>query len=325
MILRASPCVALVVLVTTGTARGETKSIRLEYTAPNECPVQKEFEDELRARTSKVALGGDGRRFSVSVERTEAGFAGRLAIVELDGRQNERALDGASCVDVVSSLALVAALAIDPDASTVPRAELPPAPPPPAEPKPKPEPEPKPPRARIETRPEPAPAPPPERLHSGAGLGVALVQGPAPVMLVALGPEVFVEHFRLGLLAAQTGIIGPSDEQSTFRWLVARPGVCPFGLEGTFRALPCVIADLGVVQAEGRDVDEPQSATRFWADLGLAGRVGYASGSFHVDLELGLFLPLTRDDFVFEKPRIVVHDVPALGESAGIYLGFEVP
>lgn len=335
MSVRATLCVCVAVLVTAGVARGDTERIRLTYAAADECPGAREFEDELRARTSKVVVGDAGRHFVVQIQGTEAGFEGRLTIIELDGRENARELVGVNCVDVASGLALVAALAIDPEASTVPRAELPPASAP-EEPKLKTKPvEPKPvvtPPRRIP--PERTPEPPePSSLSWGVGLGFLAVRGPAPVVLLAAGPELFVTKsfgwttsaLRLGIFAAETGVVGPSDEQSTFRWLVARPGVCPLGLEGAIlRAFGCVLADLGVVQAKGRDVDEPESATRFWAAVGPAGRVGLSAGRFYVDLELALLLSLTRDDFVFQNPRIVVHDVPALGQSAGIYLGFEL-
>lgn len=334
MILRATLSLFLVASCVAGVAQAETESVRLEYAAPGECPGQQEFEAEVRARTAKVVFGGEGRRFVVQVGETDTGFEGRLAIVELDGKENERKLDGTSCVDVVSSLALVAALAIDPDASTAPREELPPAksveapeptPPPSVEPKVAPASQPLARRRPSEPR--------NERVQVALGASFAVVQGPAPVLLLSAGPEAEVARsfgwtrssLRLGVLAADTKIVGFEDEQSEFRWVVARPSICPLGRDRGIRFLLCVLADLGFVRAEGKAVDVPKSATRFWAALGPAGRVGVSTSRIYVDFDMALLVPLTRDDFIFENPRIVVHDVPAFGWSTGLSAGVKLP
>ncbi len=173
------------VLLTARTGLAETETIRVSYDAPELCPAESEFESEMRARTAKVAFGEDGRAFDVSVETGESGFVGRLAITEPDGTRNDQSLDGADCTEVVSGLALIAALAVDPEASTVPRTELfvPAEKPPPTEPPPPPRAPPKPARAMPPSLPAaPVPAHP---LHIETGIGLVAVSGPAPELLIA--------------------------------------------------------------------------------------------------------------------------------------------
>src|SRR5678815_5154115 len=70
------------------TARAETESVRLGYRVSQDCPPQRDFEGEVRARTNKVIFGNRGRAFEVSIEENPSGHSGRLTITEVDGQSN---------------------------------------------------------------------------------------------------------------------------------------------------------------------------------------------------------------------------------------------
>jgi hypothetical protein len=112
------------VLLLGRSARADEESVTLDYQAPDACPARAAFETEVRARTSKLKFSSEGRHFEIRLEKAEAGWTGTLAIREQAGPASERSLNGTACDEVVSALALVVALAIDPEASTAPRSEL---------------------------------------------------------------------------------------------------------------------------------------------------------------------------------------------------------
>lgn len=331
--------VVVALLLSANVARAQVETVTLDYDAPAEgCPARAELEAEIGARTSKVAFGATGRRFTVKIERGEAGFVGTLSIREGDSAPSERRIDGSDCVEVASALGLVAALAIDPEAKTAPREELPIAPLP-VEPAPAPVPEPAPkPAARPELAPlrvpEPSPAPA-ARWTWSAGLSLAARTGPASEWLFAFGPESeLVRHagsnaqsIGFSLRAARTGALGPSDPRARFDFLAWRLALAPVGIEtASWRARLAALLELGAVRAEGRDVAIPESQIRLWAATGLGARFGRRLGErFYLDLSAAVLANLTRDRFVFETPRSTVHEVPLASFEGGISAGYLFP
>lgn len=339
----ASLGIALALTSAAPSVLAEAETVRLDYAAVRDvCPPRADFEAEVRARTSKVAFGDSGRYFRVQIERGEAGFVGTLAISEQAAAESERRIDGTDCAEVASALALVAALAVDPDAKTGPRAELALAPSvePEVEPKPEPEPEPTPsasaaPRPVQERAPSPRPpSQPSPRWGWAVALGASALSGPAPRWLFAVGPEAellrrtgaSVQSLGLSVFAAQTGIVGPSDDRSRFRLLALRVSVCPVGADAGWRWRACAVADGGALSAEGRGVDQSMSKTRPWLAAGLRGRLGLAlSSRIYVDLDLIGEANLTRDHFIFQNPKRTVYDVPFASFAGGLTAGASFP
>ncbi|MEO8875233.1 MAG: hypothetical protein ABI461_06590, partial [Polyangiaceae bacterium] len=73
---------------------------------------------ELTARARRVRIGSTEQRtriLSINVTPQGGQFLGRMAIVELDGSQSAREVDGKSCAEVVAGLALIGAFALDPE------------------------------------------------------------------------------------------------------------------------------------------------------------------------------------------------------------------
>ena len=324
----------------TGAALAEVETIRLSYGAPPDaCPARADFEAELHARTAKASFGSEGRLFEVVIEAGEAGYVGTLAIREPDASGAERRIEGADCGEVASALALIAALAIDPDARTAPRAELELLPVPSAEtvePAPAPSAAPAPASAPVT-----APTPPRPSLETdaarwglGIGLGAAALAGPAPKVLFAFGPEAelrrqsgeSVRSLGLSIHAGQTGTLGPSDARARFRLLTASVSLCPLGAEARLRWRACAVTEAGALRVEGRDVAVPGDATRLWLSAGLGARLGFRlSSRIYADAALGAQANLRRDRFVFLTPRRTVYEVPLASFSGGISAGWVLP
>lgn len=99
--------------------------IRIVYDAEPGCPSSSDLEAEVRARTSRARLAGPDERargFAIRIVQARDGFRGRLDVREPDGALSTREVSGESCAEVASALALVVALAVDPQATLVLRA-----------------------------------------------------------------------------------------------------------------------------------------------------------------------------------------------------------
>lgn len=99
--------------------------IRIVYDAGPGCPSSSDLEAEVRARTSRARLAGPDERargFAIRIVQARDGFRGRLDVREPDGALSTREVSGESCAEVASALALVMALAVDPQATLVLRA-----------------------------------------------------------------------------------------------------------------------------------------------------------------------------------------------------------
>ncbi len=120
---------ALVVSAASGNAA--ERSFTVEYTATKGCPTREVFVDEIRRRTAIARVAGPGEQPEVSmrvrIDRRGRRSKGRLDIT-IGTTASQRDLEDASCAEVTSALALIAALAIDPLAET---SHLPPLPLPP--------------------------------------------------------------------------------------------------------------------------------------------------------------------------------------------------
>lgn len=123
-----------IVLAAPGASAADTEPIRVRFEAPDGCPGEAAFLDQVRARTAKARVAAPGekaRTFAVRLTQEGRSIHGRLAIEESSAQTELREITAERCAEVVSALALITALAVDPQASTAPPARLP-APPLPA-------------------------------------------------------------------------------------------------------------------------------------------------------------------------------------------------
>lgn len=335
----------------------ETEAIGINYAASADCPTRTQFIAEIRARTQHFQLTSeiDVRQFEVTIARSDAGYAGVLRILDSDRSPAEREIDGETCQSVALALAIAAALAVDPQADTTPEAAVigrpgtgdassagssgsdagdastaakQPRKPPAAAPH----------RRPVAVAPVPRSARPSENAPAServvsAGVAMTATWGPAPEVLLTPAPFAALEFpasspwqlaLRVEPLLAQTGTIGPDYQPATFRLMALRAEACPLALQllDSLVFRPCVAADAGAIQAEGRDVARPRSETRPWLSAGLRGRLTWLLGPvFFVDLAGGAQAAVTRDEYVFRNPRTHLYQPSALDPTAEFSLG----
>lgn len=320
--------------------------ITLSFEGSEGCPDAASFEAQVRARTSRfrpVSAGETGRGFRARVASGDGQFAGSLLIEEPGAPPAERTLSGATCADVVAALALVTALAIDPQAKTsaIAAPEVPAAAPPPAptaEPSAAPAVPPAPaPSAAAPRDPAPSapPAPAPEGPLLWLELGPALALGVTPAPLLA--PSLRVEgrfderswlapRLRFGLLRGADGPDAQGSGFTTFTWTAALLEACALPLRsGALRASPCVGTELGVLRGEGDSFAPARASGRTWFAVDLGGRLSLDLGdAASVGLGAAFALPFLKDTFVIE-PASTVHVVPDVGArfELGAAIGFE--
>jgi hypothetical protein len=104
-------------------APGSAEPIRITFKAPEGCPSESVFAGEIQARTARARLAAQdekARTFHVVIEKKKKQRHGTLRIEDTSGGTDVREISAEKCSEVVSALALIAALAIDPQASTAP-------------------------------------------------------------------------------------------------------------------------------------------------------------------------------------------------------------
>jgi hypothetical protein len=307
---------------------------RFSYSAPADCPNEQDFIARVRERSvhERPATGDElALTFVVTLSRDAEGVLGRVEFSDRDGTPVSRAVRGATCDEVASSIALVTALAIDARAEP-PRVPSTPGSSPAEVP------------AAVTPPPEPARSPAtgaPERstatgfFTAGFGAGFQSVVGPTG----GANLDAF--------LAAASSPRGISLRLTAFHWLAAgshggreaefrawggRLDACPRAFErsGVF-VTPCVGFGAGVLQASGvpsASLPKPRDASIAWFDGTLLGRAGVVFNEFVVlEAEAGLLVPLVRKKFGFSlpAPRSTLYAVPPLGAGVSVHGGVRFP
>jgi len=314
------PLVAIFVFVLlprSSVARADEQFFSLDYRAPPGCPSWPRFVTEVTLRTPRVRLGADRRRHTIGVdveivdEGTHA--TGHVVVREPEGSRAVRKVEGSDCAEVMSALALIVALALDPHASMQPvvhAASLPashvPAPtmaPPSAAASPD----------IVKNAEEPTRS---GHWHVSAGAELAVSQGAAPSVLPV--GEVFVGASRaesawswdtrvaLGY-AAPTSADVPLG-RAEFGLVFARADDCPWTARWArqFAASPCVSFEAGRLHAEGIAgpvIVAPNQATVWWLAPGVRARLDWNLGDvWFAEAGIGALFPLIRESFVFAVP-----------------------
>jgi len=303
----------------------DTTAVRLAYEAPASCPAEAEFFDAIRARTTHVrraATDEPALEVAVRVTRTERGFVGEVRETVNHSESSARAMDGATCKEVVEALSLTIALSVDPNAHA-------PSEPTPVAPAPAPAP----------VCP-PAPAPAPEPAPAPPAPSVAVEMGLDAVAFEPLGSELSAgaalsatfsrawrsNHFsalELSLLFARSGLLSePRDHESDFDGVAL--DACPVGFRlGAIELGPCALAVAGVLGATGRNVAQPVTVARgFWSgglDFKLSAVLG---GGFALEGALGGTVPFVERRFYETDPGRVIAKTPAISPLLRLGLGY---
>jgi hypothetical protein len=334
--------------VTLGVAAAQTDAtVRLDYQADARCPTQLmsdgAFVSEVRSRSPRIHFAPDAPRSLVVRIVRERGqgrtkMVGRIELHESDGTTTERAVSGATCEEAVSALGLVAALALDPTASTsdagagttstasaTPSATT---------------------TATTSTSTadasshahdddEDASTPLEKRRWSfGAGADGEVVFGASPDPLFAV--PVFFEATRalgdvVGLgggirfeRAGETALTATSGGGADFTWTVGALDLC-LALRGSrLRFNTCIRSHIGTIDAHGEGVLPQRSATRPWVDLGLALALRLRIvGPVFIEAAGHVGVALVQDRF-FLEPNTTVFQPSGLTAHLGGGLGFEI-
>jgi hypothetical protein len=301
----------------------------LDYAAPGACPGREVFLDALHTRTPRPQLveSGDTSAIAIAVriEATPSSASGQLQLREPDGTAESRNVTSATCAEVVSALALVAAVMLDPDALSGPVAPVEPSPPPPAPvvPPPGPRPPPSPPPALS------PPSKPTWEISGGAEVGALGGIGPAIAPMgggffdVERRVAPFASSARLGVDVART----ESDLRRgshVYEWVAAVARLCPVHVPvprlPRLRVAPCGELQIGGHRGTTTDVPKPSSSVQLWVAPGVEGLLEWAlSSAVSLEIHGGALFPLRRSRF-FLAPNSTIFEVPGLSATAAVGL-----
>ncbi|HEY4242218.1 MAG TPA: hypothetical protein VGM88_20515 [Kofleriaceae bacterium] len=274
-----------------GAARAWADPVELTYRAPAACPSRAAIEDAIRARMPPVKFAAHASRvFAISISASGDGFAGTLAV---DGAEDQP-LSAHRCDDLVEALALVTAIAIDPEAAiTTPRPRRPHAP-------------------RWDL------------FALGAGeLGIA----PRAMPGGGVGARVRFGAWDVGVegLAGLRSQREDEGGRARFLWLSARPSACWVAVHaGRFDAAACGDVEVGAVRASGEDIVNGRDLWRLWLAAGASARGRVAlSPRFFAQIEVGGAVPLERDTYLF-APGTTIHQTAAVTGWGTVGLGLRL-
>jgi hypothetical protein len=326
-------------------AEAQAEAIRVSYRAMAGCPEQSVFVAELAARTSRVRPAEpdeQARSVDVAISRQGDVVHGLLIVSGSGEAATRREVTGNDCAEVVSALALVAALVIDPRASngaepplaTSPTAGVP-SPAAPSEHEPQPVAPSAAPRASpqapatvprdqpLEPRAEPSAGAHDHLFVGAAGHGLF---GPAPDPALGGGafigiederPDVFAAGARASLLAVTSSATFEGGVEARFTWILARLEGCPVRplVADPLRLELCSLMDFGVLDTQGKGLDQAERSARFWLAPGALGRASWELGRGLVaEFAGGFAVPLRRYPFEYDPAgngsTVQVHAVP---------------
>jgi hypothetical protein len=329
---------AVVCLVVPAAARAEPEAVARggDYQAPAGCPPADAFFSGVHARTPRArraAEGAGARTFVVTLGARDGEISGTLVIRSTDDAESERVVSGDTCEEVVSALALIAALAIDPHASAAPVPVEAAAPPPPPSSPPAPAP-----ASEVPAREAPRPSPTSGplggwRLATSVDASIAGGVTPrsafgVPVMIHVLGARgtggrALAPTFHLGFERASTGTGDVQGGASArFTWTVGIVEGCPHRFQsGPISFEPCLRFEAGALRGEGANIAPAREDTRAWLALGAALRAEWSVlGPLFVEAEAGARAPFFRTTYFFE-PDTTIYRPPAVGALAGAGVG----
>lgn len=322
-------------------AEPEPAPLHLEYAAPPSCPNASSFASEILARTRRVRFATPnegGPTLVVTIDVTRDAAAGKLVLRALDGAISEREVSGDGCAEVASALALIAALTIDPEATTAPLALVPlrvsrPLQPPPIDPSPAPPPPLSPISESTSKQADRATREPRWRFAIGGAPSLSLGVSPRATLgglgfleVVRLRASGFAPTLRVGFgyEVSGTALIAPGAVD--FARATALLDACPVRLVlARFDLSPCVSFEAGALRASASAIVDAKSATRPWAALGATARATFeVTRPLFLDASLGGLFALSRDTFFF-APSTTIYEPAILGLRAAVGAGLRFP
>ena len=318
----------------------DEERVSLRYEASGACPSEAEFVSLVRVYTTNwkrvSAETVANRTMRVVISEGASRTNGRLVVANARGVVAERDITGPSCVAVSHALAIMVAVAIDPQADIASadegRArEGPPA----ATPSTK-----RPHESAARARPAPSSGRAPMHQSVRVSLDVraettsAVVRGAllgiGASMKLELGDEVGPTWLRalkpnvgIGLRQSFAKELALRGGSTDFTWTAGNARLCPLRLAMARIAAvsPCGEINVGRLSAAAEGFSDARSASTFWYDLGgsLWGTVSVSNHVF-VSSTLLVTAPMTRKPFALTSGAII-SDPPAVGVLGGIGIG----
>jgi len=322
----------------------ETVRLRLRYEVPAGCPDEAAFVGAVRARTALARFESDGAAPTVGVvvQQRDGWTWGTLTRVGALPRD----VTGESCDDVVSALALILSLTIEPRADApsggapgvaadpAPPPAMPPAAPPVAAP---------PVMGRAAPETVDAIALPPRTRGRSAFWGVATAATASPALTrswvtligAALSGEVGTAYtpvlapsLRLSAALDVSPTVVRPPGSATFMIYRARTEVRPLRFAaGALQIVPFVGLDAGSVVGHGHPgaaITVARTENRLWLALSEGAALELPVEPFFLTASAEIDEPLRRYGFVFDTPNVDIIEVPsvALGFALGAGLRF---
>jgi hypothetical protein len=304
----------------------------LELVSTPGCGSEPELAAAIASRSERiriVAREAATRALRIELKEVGGGLVATLSLTQPSGRRSQRTLKAANCAEALDAAALVAAVSLDPTASSAPAesvSAVPPAvTPAPAERSCPPCAEPAPPR-------EPAPA---DGLVVSVALWFEALSGPAPAVMPGVAAGVMLGYERDSVLSPAVrvsyahfarGDFATSAGTADFTLDALTVELCPLRAKaGPLVIYPCVLRVTGgELLAEGSNTLEPRSRGRPWWVVGssLVGLVR-PSSTLELTFTLGAGRPLIRDRFQFEP--LEFHRVSGVAFGAGAGAGVTFP
>jgi hypothetical protein len=305
-----------------------------EFTAPEGCGSRADLIARITRRSERIQFEAEPdppRKLAVVIAAEGDALVATLELEQPSGRRSSRILRASTCDEALEAAALVAAVSLDPTASTAPERELPP---PPAVLEPPLAPVTKAPPSRAGG----APAERAETLNVGiAAMVVGQASwGPAPSLLPGIGFALAVELdtgtlfsplARASYVHSGGGGFNPETGtgQAAFELNQGALELCPVRFGSRKAALfPCPFFTGGRLLAQGSETLEAETHSRpWWVAGGALLALLRPIGPLELQLSGSVGIPLIRDTFQFApgEPGHVVHEVPGavfvLGLGAG--------
>ncbi len=319
---------ALSCLARPAAAQAASEPFRLEYWAEGRCPDAIEFARQVQtraprlrpARADEPALG-----FYAELSERSGTAIGHLTARTSDGREVTREVRGTTCDDVATALALIAALAADPNQPV----DVPEAPPvavvvPNAARRP----------PRRWQPPDVGPIISPRRWTFGVGAGLGFDSSIAPNPGYGLGVEFSAEAksgsvwrplFALSAIRAAAASTETRAGNASFTWLAFRGALCPlrWPQETPLFVRPCLFADAGILEGQVSLADHTQDQSKTWFAAGGFLRVEALAGeALSFQLDGGVTAALKRDAFDSGPGAASAFQVPAAGILGRIGLAY---
>ena len=296
--------------------------LRVGYEAPAECPNAATFLAQVFARTAlakQAGSSGPATALVVSIRSVPGGYAGRLELQPPDAAMAAREVTAADCAQVVTALALMTALAIDPNAATAPiPAPAPAVPSEPATPTPSP-------RSPDVTK---------ARWRWTIGAALDLLAGFASQPSLLVRPFVELERernvplgyaFRISGARAHAAVTSPEGGAELTLW-AARAEACPmYFVNRALRLAACLAFDAGQLHASGSGISPVERVDRPWVALGQVARLEIQLfGALALELAGDISFPFVRDRF-FIHSDTTIYRAPVIVGGGAVGLGVRFP